>query len=79
MFAFRSEFLKRWEGEEAGTVEEEEERAKEGEKTKGAHFPAVVEFGPGGTGCPQASVTPPTAEVNGKSLTEKETVSSGVV
>jgi PKD repeat protein len=78
VFVLSPEFLKRWEGEEVGTEEEEEERAIEGDKTKGAHFQAVVEFGPGGTGCPQASATPPTAEVNGKALTEKESVASGV-
>lgn len=78
VFALNPEFLKRWEGEEAGTLEEEEERAEEGEKTKGAHFPAIVEFGPGGTDCPPGSVTTPIAEVNGKSLTEKEPVAAGV-
>lgn len=78
VFALNPEFLKRWEGEEAGTLEEEEERAEEGEKTKGTHFPAVVEFGPGGTECPQGRVTSPIAEVNAKPLTEKEPVAAGV-
>lgn len=78
VFALSPEFLKRWEGEEVGTLEEEEERAIEGEKTKGAHFQGVVEFGPGGTNCPKASVSQPTAEVNGKALSEKEAVAAGV-
>jgi PKD repeat protein len=31
----------------------------------GAFFPAVIEFGPGGAGCPQASATSPVAKVGG--------------
>ncbi len=79
VFALNPEFLKRWEGEEAATLEEEEERAAEGgEKTKLPHFSAIVEFGEAGTGCPKGSVTPPVAEVNAKPLTEKEPVAAGV-
>jgi PKD repeat protein len=78
VFALNPEFLKRWEGEEVGTLEEEEERSKEGEKTKGPFFSAIVEFGEAGTGCPPGSVTQPVAEVNGKTLTEKEPVAAGV-
>jgi len=78
VFALNPEFLKRWEGEEAGTLEEEEERTLEGEKTKSPFFPAIVEFGEAGVGCPPGSVTQPVAEVNGKALSEKEPVAAGV-
>jgi len=44
---------------------EEEEEVITFEPLEGPFFGAVVEFGPGGTGCPPASVTPPVARVNG--------------
>ncbi len=37
--------------------------------------PHVVEFGPGGTGCPQASATTPSASVNGVPAPESEPIS----
>src|SRR4029077_3794948 len=77
VFVLNPEFLKRWEGEEIATEEEEEERAIEGEKTPVPHFAGIIEFGPGGTDCPQASASAPLAEVNGKALTEKEPVPVG--
>jgi PKD repeat protein len=77
VFVLNPEFLKRWEGDEAKTVEEEEERAVEGEKTPGPFFAGVIEFGASGTGCPHASVLPPTAEANGKPLTEKQSIPAG--
>ncbi len=40
-------------------------------------FPAVIEFGPGGTGCPQASATPLQASANGKELKSEESVKVG--
>jgi PKD repeat protein len=39
--------------------------------------PNVLEFGPGGSGCPAASATAPSATVNGQPLSPSETVSSG--
>jgi PKD repeat protein len=39
--------------------------------------PHVAEFGPGGTGCPAASATAPSATVGGQPLPPSETVSSG--
>lgn len=79
VFALNPEFLKRWEGGEAATEEEEEERAIEGEKTKGPKFAGIIGFGPGATEktCPQASATIPVAEVSGKALVEKEAVPLG--
>jgi PKD repeat protein len=77
VFVLNPEFLKRWEGEELATQEEEEERAIEGEKTPGPHFAGVIEFGPGGAGCPQPIVSLPVAEVSGKQITEKESLPAG--
>lgn len=39
---------------------------------------SVVEFGPGGSGCPTASASPPVAEVKGRVLTGGEAVQAGV-
>lgn len=36
--------------------------------------PHVLEFGPGGTGCPQATATAPSATVNGVSVSETEPI-----
>lgn len=77
VFVLNTEFLKRWEGEEAQTLEEEEERAIEGEKTKGPFFPAVIELGPGGSGCPHAGGEELAAEANGKPLTEAQSIPAG--
>ncbi len=38
----------------------------------------IVVFGPGGSGCPTAQATEPTAEIDGKALVPAETVSAGV-
>jgi hypothetical protein len=37
----------------------------------------VIEFGPGGSGCPEASANAPVAKVNGKKVEEKEPVMPG--
>ncbi len=38
----------------------------------------IVVFGPGGSGCPAAQATEPTAEIDGKAVAPAETVSAGV-
>ncbi len=40
-------------------------------------FPAVIEFGPGGSGCPLASATSPTARVSGIEVKGEESVPKG--
>ena len=40
-------------------------------------LPGVVELGPGGTGCPAASATPPSAKVNGTEVKNEESVKPG--
>ncbi len=75
VFALAPEFLLT---EETIIIEEEEEEEKE-EKIKlpGPFFPAVIEFGPGGSGCPGASATVPVARVGGNEVKGEEPVSPG--
>jgi PKD repeat protein len=46
-------------------------------KTSPFNAPRVVEFGPGGKGCPAAEASEPVATVNGQPLSPSEQVSSG--
>src|SRR6266852_2129222 len=69
-----------WEGvEEPWTPEEREEQlaAGEGGKTPAPHYPPIVEFGPGGSGCPHTKATPPEARAGGEPLTETGSVPVG--
>ena len=47
------------------------------EELSGPFFPPVVEFGPGGSGCPQASASAPVAKVNNIEVKGEETVKPG--
>lgn len=83
VFVFNPEFLKRkeWEGvEEPWTKEGEEEQEIENEGIEASpkpFYPAVVEFGAGGSGCPHVTATPPEARAGGEPLTEKQSVPLG--
>jgi PKD repeat protein len=48
-----------------------------GRPTPPVRAPHVVEFGPGGTGCPTAEATSPSATINGQPLSPSETISPG--
>lgn len=80
VFVLAPEFLLRQE-EVVETVFNEETEEEEEVITfvplEGPFFGAVVEFGPGGTGCPQASVTAPVARVNGIEVKGEEPVRPG--
>jgi PKD repeat protein len=71
VFALAPEFLLREEEVEIG--EEEFEIVK----LPGPFFPAVIEFGPGGGGCPGASAGAPVAKVGGAEIKGEEPVSPG--
>jgi len=80
VFVLAPEFLLRQ--EEVVTIVFNEETEEEEEEItfvplEGPFFGAVVEFGPGGTGCPQASVTAPVAHVNGIEVKGEEPVRPG--
>lgn len=86
VFALAPEFLLRQvEGEPIieeienppGSEEFEEVETPTFEQLSGPFFPALVEFGPGGSGCPQASATAPAAKVNGIEVKGEEAVRSG--
>ena len=47
------------------------------ESLSGPFYPTVVEFGPGGSGCPQASATAPVAKVNNIEVKGEEAVKPG--
>jgi hypothetical protein len=66
MFALAPEFLLRAEPE--GTEGPAGETLRE--PLPGPFFPTIVEFGPGGTGCPEASATPPAAKFAGSEVLE---------
>ena len=77
VFALAPEFLLRQteEEEEIWNEEEEEyEKIVRFEPLPGPFFDAVVEFGPGGTGCPPAEATAPVAKVSGIEVKGEESV-----
>ena len=83
VFVLNPEFLKRkeWEGvEEPWTKEGEEEQEIESEGIESSpkpFYPAIVEFGPEGSGCPHVRATPPEARAAGEPLTEAKSVPVG--
>ncbi|MHB8234356.1 MAG: PKD domain-containing protein [Solirubrobacteraceae bacterium] len=80
VFVLAPEFLLRQEEvvtEVFNEETEEEEEVITFEPLEPPFFGAVVEFGPGGTGCPQASVSPPVARVNGIEVKGEEPVRPG--
>lgn len=80
VFVLAPEFLLRQEEVIEEVFNEETEEFEEVitfEPLPGPFFPAVVELGPGGTGCPPASVTAPVARVNGIEVKGEEAVRPG--
>jgi PKD repeat protein len=81
VFAFAPEYLLREiEGEPEIVINPEtgeEEEIPTFEKLPGPFFPAVIELGPGGTGCPGASAGPPVARVSGVELKGEEPARPG--
>ena len=83
VFVFNPEFLKRkeWEGvEEPWTKEGEEEQEIENEGIEPSpkpFYPAIIEFGPSGAGCPHVRATAPEARVAGGPLKETESIEAG--
>ena len=81
VFVLAPEFLLRQEEvlieERYNPKTEEEEEIFGFEPIEGPFFPAIVELGPGGTGCPQASVSAPVARVNGIEVTGEEAIRPG--
>ena len=81
VFAFAPEYLLREvEGEPEIVINPEtgeEEEIPTFEKLPGPFFPSVIEFGPGGTGCPGASAGTPVARVSGIELKGEEAVRPG--
>jgi PKD repeat protein len=86
LFALAPEFLLRQvEGEPiiepvenpVGSGEFEEVEIPTFEPLSGPFFPAVVEFGPGGSGCPTASATAPVAKVNNIEVKGEEAIKPG--
>jgi len=71
VFALAPEFLLREEEVEIG--EEEFEIIK----LPGPFFPAIIEFGPGGSGCPGASAGAPVARIGGTEVKGEEPVRPG--
>ncbi|HTB71303.1 MAG TPA: PKD domain-containing protein [Solirubrobacteraceae bacterium] len=86
VFAIAPEFLLREvEGEPTielvenppGSGEFEEVETPNPETLPPPFFPGVIELGPGGAGCPQASATAPVAKVNGIEVKSEEAVKLG--
>jgi len=81
LFVLGPEFLlRKVEGEPEIVINPEtgeEEEIPTFESLPGPFFPPVIEFGPGGTGCPQASVTAPVAKVNNIEVKGEETIKPG--
>lgn len=86
LFALAPEFLlRRVEGEPIieeienppGSGEFEEIETPTFESLPGPFFAGVVEFGPGGTGCPSASATAPVAKVNNVEVKGEEPIKTG--
>ena len=81
VFAFAPEYLLREvEGEPEIVINPEtgeEEEIPTFEKLPGPFFPSVIEFAPGGTGCPGASAGTPVARVSGIEVKGEEAVRPG--
>jgi PKD repeat protein len=81
VFVLAPEFLLREVEGEPEIIENEEgeiiEEIPTYESLSGPFFPPVIEFGPGGTGCPQASATTPVAKVNNLEVKGEEAIKRG--
>ncbi len=80
VFVLAPEFLERYEYEEEefeNPETEEEEVRLIPVPLEGPFFPAVIELGPGGSGCPQAIVPAPVASVNGIAVKGEEPIRPG--